>query len=469
MPPYTQKNFKIGVRALAKSAKYFYSLNIKGGYAGIHDLDSGKVYGEGFRDSSDPNEIWVQPPGTPYVGQCYLRAYHITNKKQYLKAAISVGKILVWGQLPVGGWRFKLDTTNFDVNNPHEPNPSPNSHYGVFDDHTTTANISFLMNLHQEIKESWLYTAIDKGLEFVMKAQFANGAWPQRFPLRGGYRDFYTYNDGVINNCIALMYKAHRLYDNSQYLRSAVQGSDFVLASQLASPQAGWGEQYNHDMQPDWARPFEPPCVCPAVTVHCIGSLLHAYLYTKNKKYLQTIPEAIAWLKAAVFDEKKWARHYEIGTNKPFYVPRSGGAKYYDYNKLIEKDRNSFDYHRRAAYEGIEQFFNEISELGATNYIAKNPNILAELEPCQYKKYVPSFGMKEKMRPKLPKLTKNAIKSLDSEGRWIGTAGLAKKMRKKQNVVLCHIFVRNFNTICAYLEEFQRLQNSNNELPSDYV
>ena len=75
------------------------------------------------------------------------------------------------------------------------------------------------------------------------------------------------------------------------------------------------------------------------------------------------------------------------------------------------------------------------------------------------------------MRKKLPKLAKNSIEGLDNEGRWIGSAGLPKKMRKKRNVVISNIFVRNFNMICAYLEEFQRQQNDDNdtENPSMYV
>ena len=219
----------------------------------------------------------------------------------------------------------------------------------------------------------------------------------------------------------------------------------------------------------DWARPFEPPCVCPAVTVHCIGTLIHAYLHTKNRKYLKTIPQAISWLKSAVIEKNKWARHYEIGTNKAFYVPRAGRAKYYDYNQLIATDKKTFDYQRRARYKGIEQFFNEVNEMGASEYLQKNPNILAELEPCQYKKYVPSFGMKDRMREKLPNLTKLAIEGLDSEGRWIGTAGLPKKMQQQRQVVVSNVFVRNFNMICAYLEEFQRLQNPDSETEPMYV
>ena len=150
-------------------------------------------------------------------------------------------------------------------------------------------------------------------------------------------------------------------------------------------------------------------------------------------------------------------------------MPRAGGAKYYDYNQLPEQDKNNFDYQRRAAYKGIEHFFNEVSEIGATAYVSKNPNIFEELEPCQYKKYIPSFGMKEQMRKKLPNLTKLAIESLDNEGRWLGAAGLPKNMRKKQNVVLSNIFVKNFNTICTYLEEFKRQQHDDGETTPTYV
>ena len=69
--------------AMKKAADYFRSISTNGGYAGIYSPDLKKRYGEALYEKAKPTEIWVQPPGTPTIGQCYLRAWRITGDKYF--------------------------------------------------------------------------------------------------------------------------------------------------------------------------------------------------------------------------------------------------------------------------------------------------------------------------------------------------------------------------------------------------
>ena len=57
--------------AIKKSASYIRSISTNGGYVGIYSVDSGKSYGEGLYMVTDMNQIWVEPPGTPTVGEFF--------------------------------------------------------------------------------------------------------------------------------------------------------------------------------------------------------------------------------------------------------------------------------------------------------------------------------------------------------------------------------------------------------------
>ncbi len=101
----------------------------------------------------------------------------------------------------------------------------------------------------------------------MLKAQYANGAWPQRFsespnpddhqpryaslPERWprefpkpDYKGFYTLNDNTLGDVIDTMLLAHAVYDDRRYLESALRGGRFLLLAQLPEPQPGWAQQY---------------------------------------------------------------------------------------------------------------------------------------------------------------------------------------------------------------------------------
>ncbi|MFW6171531.1 MAG: pectate lyase, partial [Planctomycetota bacterium] len=233
-------------KALQNATSFLRSISINGGYAGIYSPDLKERYGEALYERASATQIWVQPPGTPSVGQVFLRAHRVTGDRRYFEAAREVGRALAWGQRKEGGWDHRVDVAHLS---PDAKTPERKSGHCTFDDDITQGATTFLMELDEQLDEAWLDESVELALEFMMEAQFDNGAWPQWYPLRGGYHDYYTYNDNAINDCIRVMLQAHRLYDEPAYLESARQGGDFIIASQLPAPQAGWAQQYSHDLE----------------------------------------------------------------------------------------------------------------------------------------------------------------------------------------------------------------------------
>ncbi|MHC4694540.1 MAG: pectate lyase [Planctomycetota bacterium] len=412
--------------SMKSAATFFRSISTNGGYAGIYSLDLKDRYGEAFYEKAGKTEIWVQPPGTPSIGQCYLRAWRITGDKYYLDATREVAKALVWGQREIGGWDHRVDVAHLK---PGKSAPIRRKGLCTFDDDITQGALKFLIDADSILDEAWLTDAIELGLGFMQKSQFDNGAWPQWYPLRGGYHNHYTYNDHAINDCIAVMLKAHATYDRPEYLAAAESGGDFIILSQLPKPQAGWAQQYSHDMKPAWARSFEPPGVCSAVTANNIRTLVQLYVYTKKDKYLSPVPAAIEWLEGSKISDNLWARLYEVGTNRPIYGDRMDGHKvHYDYEKVSQKERSSY------GWQGEYGITSAISQYRRHKAAGKN-----DARPDK------SGAMSEESRIKratqLEPTVERIIGALDNGGRWVAN-----------DVITCQTFVSNFMTLCNYLE-----------------
>jgi hypothetical protein len=186
----------------------------------------------------------------------------------------------------------------------------------------------------------------------MLDAQYPVGAWPQRFtgaphdpakhPIRpasiatnwlhewphADYGGFYTLNDNTQSDCIRTMLAAYRQTGDKRFLESAKRGGEFLVLAQLPEPQPAWAQQYNYDMQPAWARAFEPPSVCAGESGGVIRTLGRLYLETGEVKFLKPAPAFFAWLQRSQISSNRWARLYELETNKPIYGDRDGKIHY---------------------------------------------------------------------------------------------------------------------------------------------
>jgi hypothetical protein len=265
-----------------------------------------------------------------------------------------------------------------------------------------------------------------------MDSQYPNGAWPQWYPLRGGYHDYYTFNDNTINDCIAIMIKIHERYGDQQYLDRINLAGDFVIASQIAG-QPGWAQQYNSDMEPDWARAFEPPAVCSAVTSRNIRTLVDMALYTGDERYFGPIPAAIAWLDTSKLSENLWARFYELGTNVPIYGDRDG-LIHYTLEEISEERRTGYSWQSSYGVAGNIRYYENVLAVGIDAY-----NASLNVEPTQ-----------QDLESRLDSRAggaETAVNALDSEGRWVNDDGWLYSAD----------FVNNFNDLVDYVETYNAL------------
>lgn len=294
--------------ALRNGVDFFQTINAHGGYVYHVTPDLSQRWGEGPKDA---NTIEVQPPGTPAVGQSFLRAYRTTGNPRALAAAQETAAALIHGQNPHGGWDHTINFAELS------------NETVSFDDNQSQSAVSFLLALNHEIKDEQLAAATQRALAMMLKTQLDNGAWPHLYPARGNYHDFATFNDGGINDCIRVMIEAHRFNPKDRAIETSLRrAARFMVISQLPPPQPGWAQQYNEFLQPAWARTFEPASVCPSVTVRNIGTLIDLFVALGDETLLEPIPDAIRWLNEIQLPNGKWARFVEIGTNKALYYDR---------------------------------------------------------------------------------------------------------------------------------------------------
>lgn len=413
------------VRAtMDRSAGFFRSISVHGGYAGIYSLDLQQRWGEALYERAKKTEIWVQPPGTPTVGEAFLRAWRATGEKRYYQAARDAARALAWGQSAAGGWDHRADVSHLT---PDAPRPVRRKGHCTFDDRISQGALSFLMSFDQAADEPWLSESIELAWKHVLAAQFPNGAWPQWYPLRGGYHDDYTFNDNAINDCIAVMLQAWRLYGRKELLHAARRGGDFIILSQLPAPQAGWAQQYSHDLKPAKARSFEPAGVCSAVTSRNIRTLVDLYLVTQDARYLAPIPKAAAWLASSRLPDGKWARLYELATNRPIYGDRDGQV-HYTLEEISRERRTGYSWQSAYGVTSALRYYEQVRRLGPKAYLA------ARDKP-------PSPASRGERARSLEPRVRQILAALDEKGRWV-TDGR----------IHCNDFVRNFNTLCEYLE-----------------
>lgn len=317
----------------------------------------------------------VQRDGTPVVGMALLEAWRATGEDLYLEGAIGAARALVRGQYCLGGWDYIIE---FDrakrADYPYradggcdgkrgDPDSYASRRYTILDDNTSQAAIRLLLRVDHalDFEDVAIHEATETALNWLLASQYANGAWPQRFdrppevddePMvpasypkswprehpGADYRDFYTLNDNTLADVIDVLLEAARVYDDPRYREAAERGGDFLLRAQMPEPQPAWAQQYNHQMQPAWARLFEPPAIVSAESRSVLRILMTLYHETGHEKYLEPIPRALEYLRDSLLEPDAdpprrrrgncppptpcLARFYELGTNRPLFVEK---------------------------------------------------------------------------------------------------------------------------------------------------
>ncbi len=344
----------------AKRATAFLTDHVSshGGYVWSYSADMEHREGEGVVDKET---VWVQPPGTPAVGMAFVNLYDATGDPQFLDAAMATADALRRGQMQSGGWQASVE---FDADRrkrwAYRTNTSNRraKDQSSLDDNKTQSALQFLIRLDQalQFKDATIHEMTLFGLDGLLeRGQFSGGgfpqvwtstrpegtdtprrqagypkSWPRLYPGHQEYWYRYTLNDHLASDVMDVLLLADHVYHDSRYRNAAIRLGDSLLDAQMPSPQPAWAQQYNVEMQPIWARKFEPPAISSSESFSVIDTLMQLYRHTGNRKYLEPIPRALDYLKTCELSDGRVARFYELKTNRPLYFTRDYSLTYDD-------------------------------------------------------------------------------------------------------------------------------------------
>jgi PelA/Pel-15E family pectate lyase len=261
-------------------------------------------------------------------------------------------------QSDLGGWPKNTDTTGKPFRGDRKKRPQP-----TFDNSATTDELRFLARIYNATKTESYRGAFEKGYDYILKAQYPNGGWPQFYPPPKAYPRHITFNDGAMVRLMEFLRETYRsaVYGfldpaRKQAARAAFdRGVECILKCQVKvdGKLTVWCAQHDEqDFTPQTARSYELPSLSGSESVGIVTLLMS--LEDPRPEVVRAIEGAVAWFESAqlkgirVVREKSdkapkgtnrvvvndpaapplWARFYEIGTNRPLYVDRDGVPKY---------------------------------------------------------------------------------------------------------------------------------------------
>lgn len=230
----------------------------------------------------------------------------------------------------------------------------------TIDNDATTREIRYLVGTaYRETQNLAYLKAAEKGIAYLLKAQYPSGGFPQYYPDSSHYYGQITFNDNAMIRAASIMrYIVEGKKGFDQVDRSFVpkaqdsmrRSIDLILKTQvmLDGKLTAWCQQYDrHTLLPTKARAYELPSNAALETVDIVQFLMG--IDNPSPEVKNAIKGAVAWLDAVkivgfttkiIQDPSQptgrdrilvaepsstiWARYYDFDTNKPFFCGRDG-------------------------------------------------------------------------------------------------------------------------------------------------
>lgn len=266
----------------------------------------------------------------------------------------------------------------------------------TYDNGSTYTHIAALASIYTVTNIEKYKTAALKGLEFVIKTQYKNGGWPQSYPIENNYSKYITYNDGNFIGILELLKdieegkpqyafidKNHR----TQLVEAYNKGIDCVLKTQIndADKPTAWCQQYDElNLQPAWARKFEPASICnqeSAAVVMFLMSIEHpkkgivdavqnAVVWFQESRIFNTrikvvpAPRIVTQFKVSISDREVvtdstappiWTRFYELKTHKPIFCDRDSKIVY-SLAEITRERRDGYSWYGYAPQRVLDKY-----------------------------------------------------------------------------------------------------------------
>lgn len=229
----------------------------------------------------------------------------------------------------------------------------------TIDNKATSKEIRYLVKAFKANRDPRYLAAVQKGIDYLLEAQYENGGWSQYYPDHSSYRAEITYNDNAMINVLNILLdivdgkndfdQLNDIYKTKA--RLAVQkGISCILKTQVLvnGKLTVWCAQYDEKtLKPAKARAFELISLSGMESVGITEFLMRIKQPSEEMK--NAVNSAMAWFSKSkiegyefVFAEDPkdpkekdrilvtkpgsviWARFYDIDTNVPFFTGRNG-------------------------------------------------------------------------------------------------------------------------------------------------
>ena len=268
--------------------------------------------------------------------------------------AKKVAAIILSFQTDAGGWPKNTDTISKAYDG-DRAKLQP-----TFDNKATVDELRFMARMVNATQDATYRKSFDRGLAYVLKAQYPNGGWPQFFPLRKGYYDRITFNDGAMVRVLQFVREVatERTYAFlDAKLRETCRlafdrGIACILKCQIVvdgKPTVWCAQHDEKTFAPAKARSYELPSFSGSESVGIVRLLMS--LEKPSPEVRASIEGAVAWFEARKITGQRletttsalgakylvmkpdpqapalWARFYDLKTGQPYVCDRDGIPK----------------------------------------------------------------------------------------------------------------------------------------------
>lgn len=308
----------------------------------------------------------------------------LKDQKRYKPAQIrKIADNILLYQQKNGGWPKNYDM--LAILTPQQMDTlaeMKDSNRTTFDNGATHSQIEYLAHVYTITHNPRYKEAAMRGINFILKAQYPNGGWPQFYPDTSGYRKYITYNDDAMTGVMTVLLHivknepCYSFVDPStrQQVRKAFwKGVDCILNTQIREQGklTVWCQQNdNVTLKPVGARTFELPGKASEESVQIVKLLMS--IDHPNQQIIHSVKSAVRWFRDSEIDGIKvrsvastpevykfhatdsdkvvievpnappiWARYYELGTNRPFFANRDG-KKVYKFSEVSRERRTGY-------------------------------------------------------------------------------------------------------------------------------
>ncbi|MCJ8167033.1 pectate lyase [Pontibacter sp. E15-1] len=234
----------------------------------------------------------------------------------------------------------------------------------TIDNGATYTQLEYLANVYDATGEERYKDSFLRGLDYLFEAQYENGGWPQFYPIRKGYYEYITFNDGAMIGVMELLRDVakqnspYAFVDKPRQKRAAEaikKGLDVILKTQIEvdGKLTAWCAQHDHiTLAPQKARDYELPSISGGESIGILKYLLE--IEKPDPHVEKAVEGAVSWLNEVKITGIRLkrtgdpahretrdvvvvndttappllARFYEIETNKPMFSGRDGVVRH---------------------------------------------------------------------------------------------------------------------------------------------